>query len=106
MTRLTILFAPVRRDDSLVLERQGARLIANGKSQDLAALAARDDDTPCEGWVQAARAVPGGLEAVVLLPHGPDAPEAVRFPEPVTVETDGPIPLPGATPARRRRRKG
>jgi hypothetical protein len=104
MTRLTILFAPVRRDATLVLERQGTRLIANGESHDLAALAVRDDDTPGEGWVQAVRATPGGLEAVVLLPHGADAPEELRFPEPVVVETDGPIPLPGAQPTRRKRR--
>ena len=67
-----------------------------------AALAARDDDSPGEGWVQAVRTTPGGLEAVVLLPHGPEAPEAVRFPQPVTVETDGTIKVPRAKPARRR----
>jgi len=38
---------------------------------------------------------PGWREAVVLLPNGPDALETVRFPRPVTVETHGPIPLPG-----------
>jgi hypothetical protein len=104
MTRLTILFAPVRRDETLVLERQGTQLIANGARHDLAALAARDDDSPADGWVQAVRATPGGLEAVVLLPHGADAPEAVRFPAPVTVDTDGPIAVPGTRPARRRKK--
>lgn len=107
MTRLTLIFAPVRREGGLVLERQGNTLIANGEAYDLAELAAAGEDDappPGEGLVQAVRLLETGLEAVVLLPHGADAPEAVRFPEPVTVEVDGPVALPGAKPARRRRR--
>lgn len=95
MTKLTIIFAPVRRDGSLTLERQGNSLIANGAAYDLAALAAEESDSPGEGWVQSVRLTEAGLEVVVLLPHGADAPEAVRFPQPVTVETDGEIAVPG-----------
>ena len=95
MTKLTIRFAPVRRDGKLGLERQGTTLLAGGETYDLAALAAEEHDSPGEGWVQAVRLTEEGLEAVVLLPHGADAPEAVRFPRPVVVETDGPIAVPG-----------
>lgn len=103
--KLTIHFAPVRREETLQLERQGETLIANGAVFDLAALAAETGDTPGEGWVVSVTAVKDGYAAVVLLPHGADAPEAVRFPQPVTAKVDGVIALPGAKPARRRRRK-
>lgn len=104
MPRLTIRFSPLRHDGTLVLERQGTVLIVNGARHDLAALAARGDDSPTTDWVQAVRITETGLEATVLLPHGAEAPEAVRFPQPVTVEADGPIAVPGSRPARRRRK--
>ena len=101
---LTVTFAPVRREETLVLERQGDTLIANGVVHDLAALAADAGDTPGEGWVVSVTAVKDGYAALVLLPHGADAPEAVRFPQPVIVTEDGTVTLPGSKPARRRRR--
>lgn len=94
MTVLTIIFAPVRRDGGLVLERQGNVLIANDTRYDLAALASEESDAPGEGLVQAVRLTEDGLEATVLLPHGANAPEAVRFPEPMVVEVDGAITVP------------
>lgn len=94
MTRLTIRFAPVRRDGELVLERQGNVLLAGGETYDLAALAAEERDSPGEGWVQSVRLTEEGLEATVLLPHGAEALEAVRFPQPVVVEVDGVIAVP------------
>jgi hypothetical protein len=39
--------------------------------------------------------VGGELQVRVVLEHALDAPEAVRFPEPVTMDTDGPVPVPG-----------
>ncbi|WP_168246479.1 hypothetical protein [Mameliella sp. LZ-28] len=95
MTKLTIVFAPVRREGELVLERQGNSLIAGGETYDLAALAAEESDSPGEGWVQSVRLTEEGLETTVLLPHGAEASEAVRFPRPVVVEVDGPVPVPG-----------
>lgn len=105
MTQLTIHFAPVRREGGLELDRRGSLLIANGEAYDLAALAAEESDSPGEGWVQSVRLTESGLEAVVLLPHGAEAPEAVRFPAPVVVEVDGPVAVPGAKPKRRRKTK-
>lgn len=104
MTQVTIHFAPVRREDSLSLKRQGDTLIANGTVYDLAALAAAETDSPGEGWVVSVAVTPDGYTAVVLLPHGADAPEALRFPQPVVVTQDGNVPLPGAKTARRRRK--
>lgn len=92
---LTITFAPVRREGTLVLNRKGGLLIANGEAFDLAALAAEERDSPGEGWVVSVAATAEGYAAVVLLPHGADAPEAVRFPQPVTVTGDGAVAVPG-----------
>jgi hypothetical protein len=36
----------------------------------------------------------GLLTVPVILPHGPDAPEARRFPAPLLVTADGPVALP------------
>ncbi len=38
--------------------------------------------------------VGGVLNLTLILPHGANAPHATRFPAPVTVTTDGPVPLP------------
>lgn len=35
------------------------------------------------------------IELTLRLPHGPNAPESVRFPQPILVEQDGPITLHG-----------
>ena len=37
------------------------------------------------------------VELTLRLPHGPDAPESARYPQPILVEQDGPITLPGET---------
>lgn len=95
MPLLTIRFAPVRRDGTLTLDRQGDLLIANGETYDLTALATAQPDSPGDGWVQSVQVTDTGLEAVVALPHGADAPETVRFPQPITVEENGPVTLPG-----------
>ena len=36
----------------------------------------------------------GEIVLSLLLPHGARAPEATRFPQPITVTTDGPVELP------------
>lgn len=37
------------------------------------------------------------IELTIRLPHGHDAPESVRFPQPIIVEQDGHVRLPGDT---------
>ena len=84
---MKIILTPVRMDAPLTLHRKGDVLMFNGQHVDLAA------GETCD-WI--ARAVIEDNEWVVevLLPHGPDAPEATRFPEPVTIKGDGPVDLP------------
>ena len=38
------------------------------------------------------------LHLALHLPHGPDAPEAARFPAAIVDPPDGPVPLPGQPP--------
>ena len=38
--------------------------------------------------------VDGRITLTLVLPHGSDAPEAARFPQPIIVTQAGPIPLP------------
>lgn len=39
------------------------------------------------------------ITLTLRLPHGANASEALRFPEPILVEQDGPITMPGETNA-------
>lgn len=47
------------------------------------------------GWLLSdVTRVSGVIHMTILLPHGPNAPDLTRFPEPMTVSTDGPVTLP------------
>ena len=87
-----------RRDDTLSLNKQGETLTINGESFDFSQLA--DGATlPREAincqWVCGdVERINGELIIPILLPHGPNASDAARFPEPITVTEDGPIALP------------
>jgi hypothetical protein len=52
-------------------------------------------DIDC-AWIagDVSRDADGLLTVPVILPHGPDAPEARRFPAPLLVTADGPVALP------------
>ena len=50
------------------------------------------DRLPRSGWADFQTVVTDADGPVTLPPH--DAPEATRFPEPITVTTDGPVTLP------------
>ncbi|EPX84479.1 hypothetical protein ruthe_02159 [Rubellimicrobium thermophilum DSM 16684] len=104
---MIITLVPVRMDSTLTLIREGETLIINGERVDLSAaaegapldLSQRDeagDVVVPHPWIigPVERRV-GRLHLSLLLPHGADAPEAVRFPAPLAVEADGPVPLPG-----------
>lgn len=93
-----LTFSPMRRDDRLSLSRAGDVLTINGVAFDFGPLpdgatlprAAVD----CEWLAGPVERIGGVLHLTLILPHGPNAPEATRFPEPITVTGDGPITLP------------
>lgn len=93
-----ITFSPARSDARLDLARAGDVLTINGADFDFGPLA-EGATLPAEAidsawFVGPVERSGGELSVVLLLPHGPDAPEATRFPAPIEVAGDGPIAVP------------
>jgi hypothetical protein len=96
---MRIHFSPQRRDDALMLEKStGNRLRINGELFNFNGL--NPGDTIPEGvipsdWIVGpVEHADGHVTVTVLLPHGPNPSAALAFPEPITVDTDGPIAVP------------
>ncbi len=99
---MIITLVPRRAEGTLVLHRAGDVLRVNGVAHDFTPLP--------EGAVlpRVALADPafasdvtrigGALHLGLFLPHGPDAPEALRFPAALHVTADGEITLPAGQP--------
>lgn len=96
---MVILWSPIRTDNRYTLEKQGDTLILDGVPYDLSPLEA-GGRLPAEAiesdWFteDIVRTDDGILQIPLLLPHGPDAPESVRFPEPLVNPEDGAIEMP------------
>ena len=96
---MKITFSPIRSDAELTLARAGDILIINGASLNLTALpkgATLPREAVASEWIAGPieRDFTGRLHIPIVLPHGPDAPQSRRFPDPITVTADGPITLP------------
>lgn len=96
---MKIAFSAQRSDAVLALARAGDTLIINGEPFDFsgvpegATLPADAINSPfVAGEVSRTDGEP---QLTVLLPHGPNPPRAVAYPDPVTVTADGPVALPG-----------
>lgn len=94
-----ITLSPQRRDDMLTATVAGDVLVLNGVSLDFGALASGETLPRAEAgsdWIASdiVRSESGEIAVTLILPHGPDAPEETRFPEPITMTADGPVPLP------------
>lgn len=95
---MKLLFSPQRRDDILTISKSGDALTVNGTVYDFTPLA--DGSTlpreaiGCEWICGNVERVNGELVIPILLPHGPDASESARFPEPITVTSNGQVVLP------------
>jgi hypothetical protein len=96
---MKITLSPQRRDDGpLTLSKQGDILTIAGTAYDFTQLP--DGGTLPKGavdcpWIASdINRVDGELELTLLLPHGPTAPEATRFPEPIIDPADGEVELP------------
>lgn len=84
--------SPMRRDDTLTVSVSGDVLVLNGVALDLGTYTA-DPEAPHD-WIVGQPVQDAGVWYVTLiLPHGADAPEATRFPTPITVTADGPVAL-------------
>jgi hypothetical protein len=90
----------MRHDATLELARLGDTLVVNGEVFDFAPLP-EGGLLPAEAIASAWFSGPvqrlgGALHLSLVLPHGADAPDALRFPQPVLADSDGPITLPAA----------
>nr|WP_111300368.1 hypothetical protein [Paracoccus saliphilus] len=97
---MKISFTPQLRADRLSVRVEGDTLTVNGEDFDFSSLeegatlpaAAVECDFLASDVIREA----GQITLTLILPHGSDAPEIVRFPQPVHVTGDGPVPLPGS----------
>ena len=98
--KFKINLSPVRADETVsAVSKIGAALVINTEEFDFGFLA--DGDTLPRSAITSdeihSDVIRNGdvIELTLRVPHGPDAPESVRFPQPILVEQDGPITLPG-----------
>ena len=95
---MKINLSPQRRDDTLTVTKQGDTLTINGKEYDFSQLpdggTLPADAVDCEYIIGSVDRVDGELELTLLLPHGANASEAARFPEPIINPADGELELP------------
>ena len=98
--KFKINLSPVRSDDTApVLSVNGASITINSQEFDFGFLNAGDtlpkSAIMSEHFCGDVSRTGDTVEVTIRLPHGPDAPESIRFPQPILVEQDGPITLPG-----------
>ncbi|WOI35009.1 hypothetical protein R1T40_09880 [Tritonibacter scottomollicae] len=95
---MQISFTPTRCDTALTATRQGDVLTLNGEAFDFTALSEGDvlprEAVTCDWLASEATRQNGEIHLTLILPHGADAPEETRFPQPVTLTGDGSVPLP------------
>ena len=98
---MIITLCPVGGPAPVALEKQGDAVICDGVRYDFAPLpngATLPASAVSGGWLAdgsvVRRDLEGTLHLTAKLPHGPNAPEETRFPQPIIVSQDGPIALP------------
>ncbi|MDW9839212.1 hypothetical protein GOB05_04305 [Sinorhizobium meliloti] len=95
---MIINLSPQRRDDLLEVTKAGDALTINGVAFDFSALpdgaTMPAGEVPCEWLVGPVERVASELHLTLILPHGPNASQAVAFPAPIIDPPDGVIALP------------
>ena len=95
---MKITLSPQRRDDTLAVIKQGDTLTINGTAYDFSQLpdggTLPSDAVDCKFVIGSVDRVDGELELTLLLPHGANASEAARFPQPIIDPADGELELP------------
>ena len=95
---MKIILSPQRRDDTLTVTKQGDTLTINGTAYDFSVVpdgaTLPRDATDCAWLASDVERIDGVLHLTLLLPHGADASEAARFPQPIINPADGVLELP------------
>lgn len=94
---MQINFTPMRRDDRLDLSVSGDALTINGEAFDFSGVpegaTLPRDAVACDWLASDVERIGGEITLTLVLPHGANAPEETRFPEPISV-TSGAVTLP------------
>lgn len=96
---MKISLSPQRCDKKTpLIIKDGDILIINSISYDFSLLSdgatLPSEAIDCEWIVSDVERISGQIELTLLLPHGPDAAEETRFPQPIINPPDGEITLP------------
>jgi hypothetical protein len=96
--KMIIKLSPQRRDDSLIVNKQGDVLTINGESFDFSTIpegaTLPDAGIDCEWITGSVSRTDGELYIVLVFPIEADASEVARFPEPLTNPADGLLEFP------------
>lgn len=94
---MKISFSPQLGAARVALSVDGNTLIIAGTPYDFGPLAEGDvlprEAVDCPWLASGVTRQSGQICLTLILPHGPNAPHAARFPDPVTIDR-GPVPLP------------
>lgn len=95
---MIIKLSPVRDDNPLAVEVVGDVLAINGEPFDFTQLSEGEtlpaDAIVSEHFLGQVERINGELHLTLRLPHGPNPPRHVAFPDPIHVTQDGPVKLP------------
>jgi hypothetical protein len=95
---MQIKLSPQRRDDTLTVTKQGDTLTINGTAYDFSVVpdgaTLPKEATDCAWLASDVERIDGVLHLTLLLPHGANASEAARFPQPIINPADGALELP------------
>ena len=95
---MTFYLRPQERVDTLSITKTDDVLIINGTKFDFSQIPDGGllprDAVDCEWIVSDVERVDGELVLTLLMPHGANASEAARFPEPLTNVPDGEVEFP------------
>ena len=95
---MNIQFSPMRMTGGLTVTKAGDKLTVNRRVFDFSVVpegaTLPTDAIDSEWFAGPVERIDGELRITLLLPHGPDAPEHVRFPQPLENVQDGIVPIP------------
>lgn len=95
---MRITLNPQRRNDSLALSREGDTLTINGELFDFTAIpegaTLPASAVACSLIAGPVERIGGVLHISLILPHGPNPPHTLAFPDPIINPVDGVLELP------------
>lgn len=95
---MRIQFSPVRMDGTLTVTKAGDKLTVNRRVFDFSVIpegaTLPADAIDSEWFAGPVERIDGVLMVTLRLPHGPDASEQMRFPQPLENVQDGIVPVP------------